>query len=117
MLHVCDLALGHLAAIEHLPRISGAQAFNLGTGEGTSVLQLIKQFEAVTAQTISYEVVDRRDSDLPTFWAGPTLAASKLGWIANLSVDKMCLDAWNYACRSPIHDLNQRKFLTPPGHR
>ena len=95
-LHVCDLADGHVAALDYLSQCDGVEAFNLGTGNGVSVLELVSAFEEASGQKIPYQIVDRRAGDLPAFWAKPDLAASKLGWSAKRSVAEMCKDAWNW---------------------
>ena len=95
-LHVCDLADGHVAALDYLDQCKGVEAFNLGTGQGVSVLEMVSAFEEASGQKIPYQIVDRRAGDLPAFWAKPDLAASKLGWSAKRSVAEMCKDAWNW---------------------
>ena len=95
-LHVCDLADGHVAALDYLGQCNGVEAFNLGTGNGVSVLELVSAFEGASGRTIPYQIVDRRAGDLPAFWAKPDLATSKLGWSAHRSVAEMCKDAWNW---------------------
>ena len=95
-LHVCDLADGHVAALDYLRNCDGVEAFNLGTGNGVSVFELVSAFEEASGQKIPYQIVDRRAGDLPAFWANPDLAASTLGWSAKRSVAEMCKDAWNW---------------------
>jgi len=93
-IHVVDLAHGHVAALEHIT--PGAKAYNLGSGKGTSVLELVNAFIAATGQDIPYEFAPRRAGDLPEFYANPKLAAKELGWHTELSVDDMCRDTWKW---------------------
>ena len=95
-LHVCDLADGHVAALDYLGQCNGVEEFNLGTGKGVSVLEMVSAFEEASGQAIPYQIVDRRSGDLPAFWAKPDFAASKLGWSANRSVAEMCQSVWNW---------------------
>ncbi|GGM28295.1 UDP-glucose 4-epimerase GalE [Promicromonospora citrea] len=101
-LHVTDLAAGHVAALEHLDDMAEpARAFNLGTGTGTSVLQLLKAFERAVGRELPYEVGPRRAGDLPAFWADPTRANTELGWHATRTIDDMCVDTWRWQSRNP----------------
>ncbi|MBB4929423.1 UDP-glucose 4-epimerase [Lipingzhangella halophila] len=100
-LHVVDLAQGHVAAIEHLADMPGHRAYNLGTGEGTSVLQAIRAFEAASGRPIGYEVVDRRPGDIATCYADPSAAQRDLGWKATRSVAQACADAWRWQSDNP----------------
>jgi UDP-glucose 4-epimerase len=98
-LHVMDLAEGHLAALNYTT--CGFNAFNLGTGNPLSVLQMVKIFEKVSGVTISYEIVGRRPGDLPEFWANPEAAYTHLGWSANRGVEQMVRDAWRWQLSNP----------------
>lgn len=98
-LHVCDLAVGHLNAINYLADCRGVEVFNLGTGKGVSVLQLVEAFEKASGVSIPYEIVDRRTGDLPEFWANANLAEERLGWTAERELPEMCSDAWNWVKR------------------
>ena len=98
-IHVIDLAMGHLAALDHLDE--GCEAFNLGTGSGASVLDVIKTVENVTGQAVPYEVVGRRDGDIATSLADPSKANERLGWRADRNLDVMLTDAWNWQSRNP----------------
>jgi UDP-glucose 4-epimerase len=103
-LHVMDLAEGHRKAIDWLlerPDFTGVEAFNLGTGQGVSVLEIIQSFEVVTGQKIPYEIVPRRAGDLPAFWANPNKANQLLGWRATHSLAKMMEDAWRWQTQNP----------------
>ena len=101
-LHVTDLAAGHVAALEHLDDMAEpARAFNLGTGTGTSVLQLLKAFERAVGRELPYEFGPRRAGDLPAFWADPTRANTELGWYATKTIDDMCADTWRWQSKNP----------------
>jgi UDP-glucose 4-epimerase len=97
-IHVVDLAKGHVAALDHLQK--GLSTYNLGTGHGTSVFQLVKAFETASRQKIPYEVVSRRPGDLPKYYANVGKAEHELGWKAELSVETACLDSWNWQAKS-----------------
>jgi UDP-glucose 4-epimerase len=98
-IHVVDLAAGHLAALERLE--PGCRAFNLGTGSGASVLEVIRAVEAVTGRPIPYEVVDRRPGDIATSLADPSRAQAELGWRADRGLEVMLRDSWNWQSRHP----------------
>ncbi len=99
-IHVVDLAMGHLAALENLE--PGCEPFNLGTGTGSSVLEIIKTTENVTGASIPYEIVGRRDGDISTSLADPTKANEKLDWRADRSLDVMLADSWNWQSKHPM---------------
>lgn len=98
-IHVVDLARGHLIALEQSQL--GATAYNLGTGEGVSVLQLVHAFENASGQTIAYEVVDRRPGDLPIYYADSKKALDELGWKPEKSLEDACEDSWRWQSRNP----------------
>lgn len=101
-LHVEDLAAGHVAALEHLDSMATpVRAFNLGTGTGTSVLEMLKAFERAVGRELPYEVGPRRAGDLPAFWADPTRANTELGWHARKTIDDMCADTWRWQSANP----------------
>ncbi|MBO1754812.1 UDP-glucose 4-epimerase GalE [Allobranchiibius sp. CTAmp26] len=101
-IHVEDLAAGHVAALEHLDSMAEpVRAFNLGTGTGTSVLQLLHAFERAVGHELPHEIVDRRPGDLPAYWADPTRAHEELGWTAHRSIDDMCADTWRWQSQNP----------------
>lgn len=100
-IHVVDLAKGHLKALENLKNESGAEAYNLGTGQGSSVLDVIHTFEKATGQKISYELTDRRPGDAATCFADPSKAKNRLGWKTEKSLEDMCRDAWNWQTKNP----------------
>lgn len=102
-IHVVDLAEGHVAALEHLaahPEIS-ARAWNLGTGHGTSVLEMVKAFEVASGREVPYEITDRRPGDLPVVYADTTRAADELGWRTSRTVEDMCADTWRWQSANP----------------
>lgn len=100
-LHVVDLAVGHVQALDWVAKHHGAKPFNLGTGNGTSVLEMITAFEAASDVKIPYEIVARREGDLEGFWADPTLAEQELGWKAKLSLERMMADTWRWQRGNP----------------
>lgn len=101
-IHVCDLAAGHVSAIEYMLRgHRGENVFNLGTGTGYSVLEMVSAFERVTGQKIPYEIVPRRPGDLATVYSSPDRSAELLGWKAKYGLDDMCRDAWNWQSKNP----------------
>ncbi len=93
-IHVLDLAEGHVAALNHLS--SGVHIYNLGTGKGTSVLELVKAFEEANENEIPYEIVDRRPGDIAKFYADASKAKRELGWTAKRDIIAMCRDAWRF---------------------
>lgn len=95
-LHVVDLAKGHLCALDYAKSHEGAVAVNLGTGDGVSVLELVHAFEKAAGVPVPYSVGARRDGDLAGVWAEPKKAKELLGWTAELGVEDMCRDAWNF---------------------
>ncbi len=98
-IHVIDLALGHVKAIEHL---NGLHIYNLGTGKGTSVLEVIKTFERVSKRQIHYNLKERRKGDISVSYADAALANEELGWEAKRNLDAMCLDAFRWQYRNPM---------------
>ena len=101
-IHVVDLARGHVAAIEYMQRHKGENVFNLGTGTGYSVLDMVKAFERVTGKKIPYEIVPRRAGDLATVYSSPDKSAEMLGWRAQYDLDDMCRDAWAWQSKNPM---------------
>lgn len=101
-IHVEDLAAGHIAALHRLGTTTDAvSTWNLGTGHGTSVLELIKAFERACGHELAYEVVDRRPGDVAASYADPTRAETELGWRATRTVDDMCVDTWRWQSQNP----------------
>jgi len=101
-IHVVDLAKGHAAACEYLKTHPGVETFNLGTGTGCSVLEVVKAFERVTGVHIPYTMEDRRAGDLPVSYANTDKAQKMLGWKAEKSLDEMCRDAWRWQKQNPF---------------
>ena len=93
-LHVCDLAEAHVAALKNLAE--GPRPYNLGTGRGTSVLEIIKAFEKATGETVPYRIGERREGDIVAIWANPSRAEKELGWSATRSVEEALADAWRW---------------------
>ncbi|MBL64047.1 MAG: UDP-glucose 4-epimerase GalE [Opitutae bacterium] len=100
-LHVVDLADAHLKALDHLAKVDGLRTFNLGTGRGTTVLELVDAFERATGQKIPRKVVQRRPGDVAEAWANPSLAKKVLGWEATRDLDEMMVDAWRWQLENP----------------
>ncbi len=100
-IHVEDLARGHLKAIEKVMRSQGIDAYNLGTGRGHSVLEMIQAFERASGIHIPYTIVDRRQGDVAVCYADPSKAKRKLGWVAEKGIDEMCADAWRWQRNNP----------------
>lgn len=101
-IHVVDLACGHVAAIEYMQTHKGENVFNLGTGHGYSVLDMVKAFEHVNGVKIPYEITPRRPGDLATVYASPDKSAQLLGWRAEYNLDDMCRDTWNWQKNNPM---------------
>jgi UDP-glucose 4-epimerase len=100
-IHVVDLALGHLAALDRLARTPELLTINLGTGQGYSVLEMIRAFERASGRKVACEVVARRPGDVAESYADPTQAHRLLGWKATRGVDEMCADQWRWQSRNP----------------
>jgi UDP-glucose 4-epimerase len=100
-LHVVDLALGHLRALDYAATSTGCVPVNLGTGRGTSVLQLLAAFEHATGRTIARHIAPRRPGDVAACWADVTRARELLGWTATRSVEQMCADGWRWQKENP----------------
>ena len=101
-IHVVDLAKGHVAAIEYMQEHKGEHVFNLGTGNGYSVLDMVKAFQRVTGIDIPYEIAPRRAGDLATVYASPDKSAEQLHWRAQYNLDDMCRDTWNWQSKNPM---------------
>ncbi len=100
-IHVVDLAKGHVAAMEYAMAHTGAEIFNLGTGHGVSVTQLVETFERVNDVPVPHVYVDRRPGDLPAYFANADKARQMLGWQAELDLEDMCRDSWNWQKHNP----------------
>ena len=101
-LHVVDLAVGHLKALEYAESKVGVEAINLGTGNGISVLELVNAFQTANEMQLPYVIGPRRDGDLPAFWADATKAKELLGWEATHTVEDMCRSSWNFAQKATV---------------
>lgn len=100
-IHVVDLAVGHLKALDKIDTTTGIEAYNLGTGQGYSVLEVIEAFEKVSNRSIPYVVAERRLGDIATCYANPTKAKAELGWQASRGIDAMCEDTWRWQQNNP----------------
>jgi UDP-glucose 4-epimerase len=100
-IHVVDLALGHLAALDKLVDACGYEVVNLGTGNGYSVLQMVQAFEAASGRPVPYDIVDRRPGDIAICYADPTYAYEFLGWRAERGLAEMMEDAWRWQSQNP----------------
>ncbi len=100
-LHVVDLAVGHVAAVDALPEIDGCIAVNLGTGRGYSVLEMVAAAERAVGKPIPYDIVDRRPGDAEVVYADPTRALEVLGWKATRGIDEICADSWRWQSANP----------------
>jgi UDP-glucose 4-epimerase len=100
-IHVVDLAKGHVAAIDYLMAHTGEGVFNLGTGHGYSVLDMVHAFEEANGVKVPYEIAPRRPGDLPTCYADPAKSREVLGWEATHDQNDMCRDSWNWQSQNP----------------
>ncbi|MFO0232775.1 MAG: UDP-glucose 4-epimerase GalE [Burkholderiales bacterium] len=100
-IHVVDLAQGHLAALSRVRETAGFWTVNLGTGNGYSVLDMVKAFERASGRPVPYAIVDRRPGDIAECYADPAVAERLLGWRAKLGIDAMCADAWRWQSANP----------------
>ena len=100
-LHVVDLAVGHIKALQALKKRPGVAVYNLGTGRGYSVLEMVAAFERACGRAIAYRVVERRPGDVAITYADPSLAQEQLGWSAERGIDEMCADAWRWQSANP----------------
>jgi UDP-glucose 4-epimerase len=100
-IHVVDLAIGHLKALEKLKSNPGAVVYNLGTGRGNSVLEVVAAFEQACGKPIPYQIFARRPGDLPVSFADPSKANRELNWFAQRGIDEMCADVWRWQSGNP----------------
>jgi len=100
-IHVGDLAKGHVAALDYLAKNEGLLTVNLGTGQGYSVLDMIRAFQEASGREIAYRIVERRAGDIACCYADPALAKEMLGWSAELGIDRMCQDSWRWQSTNP----------------
>ena len=108
-IHVVDLAKGHVAAVEYASANHGCEVFNLGTGTGYSVLDMVNTFMEVNDVNVPYEIVARRPGDIATCYADPAKSREVLGWTAEKTLSDMCRDSWNWQKQNP------QGFDTPEG--
>ncbi len=100
-IHVVDLALGHIKAVEKILGENGCFTYNLGTGIGYSVLDVVKAFEKASGKPINYVVAPRRPGDIATCYSDPSKAKAELGWVAERGIDEMCEDSWRWQSQNP----------------
>ena len=100
-IHVVDLACGHVCAVDYAMAHTGAEPINLGTGNGVSVLELVKAFEQVNGVPVPYKIAPRRDGDIATCYSDPAKAKALLGWVAERNVEDMCRDTWRWQSQNP----------------
>jgi len=100
-IHVVDLASGHVKAVDKLRQNPGVAVYNLGTGQGYSVLEMVRAFERATGREIPYRIAERRPGDIAACYADPTLAKTELGWEARRGLAEMCADAWRWQSQNP----------------
>lgn len=100
-IHVVDLAKGHVAALKKINPDSGLNIYNLGTGRGYSVLEIIQNMEKVVGRPIPFKIIDRRPGDIATCYADPSKAREELGWSAQFDIHRMCQDAWRWQSKHP----------------
>jgi len=118
-IHVVDLVKGHLLALEKIMGKSGVDIYNLGTGRGYSVFEMIAAFEKVSGRSISYTVTDRRPGDIAICYANTMLANEELNWVATLGIEEMCADSWRWQYLNPngyedesVMDMDSIKEMT-----
>jgi UDP-glucose 4-epimerase len=95
-IHVVDLAIGHVKTLDKLATGSGIYTYNLGTGRGNSVLEMVRAFEAASGRKVPYKIVDRRPGDIASCYADTAHAERELGWKAQYDIARMCTDAWRW---------------------
>ena len=100
-IHVVDLALGHIKAVEKVLGTKGCYTYNLGTGNGYSVLEVLKAFEKACGHPIKYVIAPRRPGDIATCFSDPSKAKEELGWEATRNIDEMCEDSWRWQSMNP----------------
>jgi len=100
-IHVCDLAAGHVCALQAIERKCGLAIYNLGTGHGYSVLDVVKAFEKANGVKVPYSIKPRRAGDIATCYCNPAKAKAELGWEAKYGIEEMCRDAWNFQKNNP----------------
>jgi len=100
-IHILDLAKAHATTLQHLDHPNVYKAYNIGTGKGISVLEMIAAFEKASGKIIPYEILDRRPGDIANCYADPSLARTELGWYSEYTIEQACRDAWRWQCDNP----------------
>lgn len=100
-IHVVDLALGHLRAVEKILPTTGLHTYNLGTGRGYSVLEVVQAFERASGRKVPYAIAERRPGDIAMCYANPDKAKQELNWVAERGIEEMCRDSWNWQINNP----------------
>ena len=100
-IHVVDLSQGHIKALEKIMDTTGVDAYNLGTGTGYSVLDVVNAYQEASGVKINYKIAPRRPGDIAECYADPTKSKNELGWSAKLDIKKMCIDSWNFTKKNP----------------
>ncbi len=100
-IHVVDLALGHLRAVDKVRKDAGVHTYNLGTGTGYSVLQVVNAFEKASGKEVKYRIVERRPGDIAACYADASKAKEELNWVAQRGIEQMCADSWNFTKNNP----------------
>ena len=100
-IHVVDLAIGHVKAIERMKVSKGVHVYNLGTGTGYSVLDVVKAYEKACGKKIPYEIKPRRAGDIATCYCDASKAKEELGWVAERGIEEMCADSWKWQSENP----------------
>ena len=100
-IHVVDLAIGHLRAVEKVTKDAGVHTYNLGTGNGYSVLDVVAAFEKASDRKVNYKIADRRPGDIAVCYADASHAKEELGWVAERGIEEMCADSWNFTKNNP----------------
>lgn len=100
-IHVVDLSIGHVKALEKLQTNPGVVVYNLGTGQGYSVLEMIAAFEKASGKKVPYQIAERRPGDIATCYADPAKAREELGWVAERGIEEMCADSWGWQSQNP----------------
>ena len=105
--HVVDLAQAHIAAVEQINTLEPFEVINIGTGEGLSVLQMVKEFEVQSGKIVRYQIGQRRPGDAPAVWADASRAINKIGFIASRGIVEMCQDTWRWQSKNPMGYLKK----------
>ena len=100
-IHVVDLAKAHLCALNRAETVTGVEYFNIGTGTGYSVLEMVEAYKKASGKEIPYVIAPRRDGDIAACYANPEKSKAELGWEAKLGLDRMCADSWNFNVKNP----------------